>query len=505
MGDATEIHALSQPNVHSDGFTQFKSKDFLYLLDQNSGQYGNNQLIYSTAATSNNNQFVIWSEAYLAIPITVTCTDDGTHPGQFSLAWKNGFHNLIDSAQIVLNGVTLNNQNRGKNILTTFHMLTETSADRLKTLGPTAMFFPDSADTAVTTLATTTATNVNNIVTYAAPDVTTLQPNTWNEGLFKRAVWGTNAVNHAGVSAATYNATNAVQARNYWSIATNTETWHFLATIRLADIHDVFKQLDMPLKNTNWQLYFNLNMMNGTVATGLTNPIMLTDVASTHITAALGCAMSVVGPTRLYYPVVTLEPEVERSLIGSSWKKTISYWDYQWFQNTTCTAGNTFSWTVSNGVQNLKRLIFIPFSAPLTTTLQSYKGTEPGTCSPQAVLGNISLMLNGKNFYSNSISYDYQEFIHNVESETANGGHDSCIASGLIDFYAWSNSYRYYVFNVSRNPSITAPDVPVSIQLNATNSSPYDVDVVCLAEYESAFTIDQSSGQTVVVKSLAKN
>jgi hypothetical protein len=288
------------------------------------------------------------------------------------------------------------------------------------------------------------------------------------------------------------------------------------ARIFLAHISDAFARMTMPLTNLKMELLVNLNVpsLASTIAKsgappgngGATCPFMITDVGygqfnGATATGVLGVTMAQRGLNcRLYYPQVKLD-----SISASkhlTFKKDITWLDHQVY--TLPNAGSTIDWAVTPGIANLRRITFIPIVTTSATVdgvspMHSYKNCEPGTASPGAALTNIGLVINGSQFNSNSISRDSEAFMHHMlQSYNAAGCADYHMASGMIDFAAFQQANRFYTFDVSRNPDIVASNVPVSIQLTATNSSPYRIDLICVCEMAKGFQLNQSSGTCTV-------
>jgi hypothetical protein len=550
MCDVINIEALSQ----SPPMPQFKAKDWLYIQDQSNGIYSNGQLQFDTMATANNNQYVIWSDAFIVLPYIIQAQTSGA--GAFNLtdlpltcAWKNGYYQAINSAQIVLNGVQLNNLAQNVNILTNYKVLTEWTSQQLKLNGPTYCVSPDSADAYTWAAVGGTTTNRNAVSIPASAGSTTYETcvSQYNAGLTQRGLWnGYNAASPYLTAFGPSQANIQSMGRNNFVGANNgvsnvsTATYMGFAIIPLSHIHDCFKQMNFPLKNCHFQFTINLNgvgsvatnpatnagLVAGTSFTGNTWPVLVsTDngmgasangvnkvTLGFSNTSLTGADATVRQPpalvARLYYPVVQFPETIERAMVGGSYKRLVNYMDHQFFSNLGIATGTMLNWTITNGISNLKKLIFIPFLAASATTtaasaipqIQSPVDPAPGTTAPYAELANIQLMLNGKNYYSNPISYDFEQFVENTKVNTLNGG-DGPIVSSLIDQYMWSTAYKFYVFDVSRNNQIITPDTPVAVQLITTITSSKAVDLYCFALYESAFVIDQSSASTHVVKS----
>ena len=69
--DALVYNMASRDNEQS---TIFVRKDWLQIMDNQSGLYNSNQCIIDTSSLSNSNKYTGYKEAYLNIPILITAT-----------------------------------------------------------------------------------------------------------------------------------------------------------------------------------------------------------------------------------------------------------------------------------------------------------------------------------------------------------------------------------------------------------------------------------------------
>jgi hypothetical protein len=73
-----------------------------------------------------------------------------------------------------------------------------------------------------------------------------------------------------------------------------------------------------------------------------------------------------------------------------------------------------------------------------------------------------------------------------------NGGLDTGLTSGLIDYQRWMNLYRYYVVDLSRR--LAGDNTPKSITVMGRNGSNFAVSYFVFIEYERHLEIDVESG-----------
>jgi len=135
----------------------FVKKDWLNILDNQSGNYQANQSVIDTSQLSNSNKYMSYREAYLLIPmvltlgaapaagqtITASYSNAGRSP-DYAVGLKNWFGSIIHSFSLDLNGTTIIQQTPFINMFNAFKLLTSFSQNDVTTLGPTIGFYPDN-------------------------------------------------------------------------------------------------------------------------------------------------------------------------------------------------------------------------------------------------------------------------------------------------------------------------------------------------------------------------
>lgn len=216
---------------------------------------------------------------------------------------------------------------------------------------------------------------------------------------------------------------------------------HYLACIKLRDISDYFKKCPMQ-KNTRGFIYLNYNSSSTTLVTngtagavaaatiaslnnnmnfgntcpvlwntssGVTTPalagglalpasaVTLTITADANGTPTAGSGITPSQSfSRLWVPTYTPNPSADHALVQ---KKTFRYFE-RITNKFTVAPGQSFTWTVSNGIANPKRLIMQPIitnptaAATVSDTINPFRSpfpTVPATCSPFAALKNLQV------------------------------------------------------------------------------------------------------------------
>ena len=147
--------------------SEFISKKYVYVNDNNNGNY-TSQVVIDSTPLSNAGGWINWSEGFIVMPLLVqlTATTATSLPADSSLsdyswAFKNGFWNLINSMTVEFNNQNVVQQTPFLNVFRSFKCLTSWSADDLENHGASCGFCPDSSDSWSYTTDFTTAGNNN--------------------------------------------------------------------------------------------------------------------------------------------------------------------------------------------------------------------------------------------------------------------------------------------------------------------------------------------------------
>lgn len=247
-----------------------RNSEWLYVLDQtSSGSYTSGQSILETSSLSNSNKWLNWTSAYLAVPSRIRMTNDSNAAGvigQFAAGIKNGFHNAINSCQVEINGVTVQQATQLSNLVWGYRLMTSLSYNDVLKFGSVIGFWPDSSNSWLYTAvggASRTGIGYANNIDGGAVDVSAVAAGTtavgMNEGFLKRQTWLSYATtNTAGAAVVSHSnaASNTQLAQVFKSYCTSVigtgagtgypeVMYNFMAIIRLKDICPLFEQLGL--------------------------------------------------------------------------------------------------------------------------------------------------------------------------------------------------------------------------------------------------------------------
>jgi len=137
----------------------FVKKDWLNIIDNQSGQYASNQSVIDTSQLSNSNKFMNYREAYLSIPLLLTLSSanpavadiaaadlapaTAATSADYAVGLKNWFGSMIHQFTLDMNGTTICQQTPYINMWNSFKLLTSLSWGDVATIGSTIGFYPD--------------------------------------------------------------------------------------------------------------------------------------------------------------------------------------------------------------------------------------------------------------------------------------------------------------------------------------------------------------------------
>lgn len=520
--------------LNDDTSRYFTSKVWNYLLDQNGGNYSNNQIQINASSISNN--YVNWSEAFLTIPIVTSISSSADLPTagadvgcDFLVGLKSGFWNIINSMTCQINSKDMLNLTSLINQYISFQAMTEFTTNDLLLLGDLLGFEPDtsgsvawSANAGVMNSKTTGSVNMTHRYKVGA---------SFNEGFVKRLLSSgyrqTSSVISALIDLNDLNSTlksytsGVVEQRKQW--------WFCEAVIRLKDIADLFTQLNFPVKNLSCIFYINLNQGSARISAGAGNNVtsnvslggssmpclVNTDAliaaniggadATVDVFVGVARANSFPGPQtscRLVYPIYEMNPLKEQEYLANPVKR-VCYRDVTSYQISGAPTG-TINQVISNGIVKPKRLILIPsFSANSSVSgvigYASLTNPSPSTVDPCS-LTQININLGGKSLFPNQLNYDYEFFLEQMLPNTTLGALETgMLSSGLISKEDWFYNYRYYVFDLSRHRK-EIESAPISIQFQGNNVSGRALDLNFYIEYEREFSLNKLTGEVLLIQ-----
>jgi hypothetical protein len=396
--------------------TPFVSKDMLYIVDQNGGNY-NGQILFDTSSLSNSGKWLDWKGAYLEIPFVISMRSTVDISGanivnSFVAGLKNGSHQIIDSIQMDLNNQNVIQLTPFTNFYVSYKLNTTMSNNDIVKYGSLLNYFPDTPESFVYSNGAALSGNgvANNRVapTTALSYTSTAPIDTANIGFLNRLRTASRETN-GGLSTIQTNAQFKQTARNSLTPdaganAAKVYNWNLLLTIRFKDLSDFFEQ--MPLsRGSFFRITINYNSCSQAVAvtynanadlctlahtvaptmlSGRTNPIMIasagtgqplatiadTNTANKVLTLECGVvktslsgntSVSSLPNARICVPAYILKPSYEMQYVQASQVKEIVYDDIYSYVISNVGVGQSISAILTNGIVNPRKLVVIPF------------------------------------------------------------------------------------------------------------------------------------------------
>lgn len=204
---------------------------------------------------------------------------------------------------------------------------------------------------------------------------------------------------------------------------------------------------------------------------------------------------------RLYVPVYTLNPEMEKSYLSLGQKKIV-YEDVFVKNIKDVSVGQGFQELLTNSLSRMKRLVIVPMlsqssNGNLTLTpQQSPFASEPSTCSPYRI-SNFNVRLSGSNIYNQNQDYTYETYLNEMAGcFGVNANQETGACSSMISLKDYNSNYGYIVVDLSRRYSYD-DNTPMSVEINGRIESPLALDLLCFITFEKDLSIDLTSGSVV--------
>ena len=575
MADEYTFYESNSPV--SDTEFEFASRQSVWIPDSNNGSYGSGQIQFDLANFSNSNRYIDWKSSVLTIPLCIAVTGTGMGGGvenSFAASLKNGYHQLINSLSLSLTNNEVISIQSFQNLLINYKILSSFSETDLTNFGTTLGF---SRDTAISpqyipgwTTASPPVTAPSNIGQGVCNNVigNKNRANIYdcdlangykfrqNTGRLTRML--STSSNDTDLSAfVTTTSFDNIYKNNVCQNSATTITYHILATIPMAFLHDFFLKCPL-MKNAYYKLIINTNT-NITIvqtlnAAGLitnttinspfgTNPVMLSPVAvigssngDGFIVAAaantITTTLRIVGANnttqdvkahpmtqcRIYGSLIEMTPQYEMTYLENKVKKII-YNDVLSFNNIlningtmnmnssgviSNTSGGTVNVTLTPGLSRLRRLTIFPFISSTqngtlgNTPMNSPYATEPGTCSPYCCITNFNVLLSGQVIYNQNKQYAFENYLEECRpAHSINGGLCNGLSSGLLSQMDHDSSYGFITVNLARHTK-ESDNISKSVQLQFTNASKFACDFICLLEYEKEINVDIEIGAIIL-------
>lgn len=559
-GDVVAVQNSLNDNLADASTVYFNDKNFTFITDStsNSGSFTSGQIQFDLSTLNSQSQWINLNEAVIEFPVKITASvltaaSGGTPTASIAKVAtaiiKNGWHQWIDSAQLIINGQMIQSAQPYENVAASFRILSSWSQDTLRKWGPTCGVALDDCTTCdITTTVGGTVGLSNATYSTVAKSTTGFDCINNQTVLFNKGVVARNSYTNSDISPATASvqtqilgaASMKTAGRSHVASVTagsNTAgaslySAYYMATCRLKDLCDIN---DFPMtKNLKGFLYlsFNssqvnitgtgtdtlINSFSVTPLTGRTTPFMINNVASGNgislgngstppvvqitgtvdatATGSVGNAGPLLTNARLLVPYYLANPKTDAALTQSSKFFT----SYEKIVNPlTVARGATVNYTISTGIPNPRKLLLLPMWQNLggvnnlSNPEVSPFSSEPATSGPFATLNNLQVYLANKPIYQYAIQYDFEQWMSENSQLGLNGNMIAEDTSGLLTQQLFEQNHRFYYVDLSRrmdSESGSSKSVQVSFQ---NPSSSFDMKVIAIVWYEKQWVINTAT------------
>jgi hypothetical protein len=541
QGDETAFYSSVTDKREESANVLFRDKNYSYIVDQTSsaGSFASNQCQFDLSTLGSQSQWINLNEGIIEFPVRISATAAtaaSTVPLN-AITLKNGFHHWIDSAQLIIDGQTIQSAQPYQNVHTTFKILSEWSQDTYTKYGRSCGVILDdcTSDTAGNTTA-----GINNVAS-ADNTYTTTNPinsltgfNAYASGLNNKALNARTSM-LANVSGDT-DASGTILQKFVGTPSVKTQGLHngaaassgtgtrfaayFMCTVRLRDICDID---NFPMtKNIRGYLYLNFNATqtvltaasSGTILgsstisplAGRTCPYMVNMGAITFANDSVTTITGVVngesnitlnqsGPlmttARLLVPYYDSNPKADGALTQSNHFFTTTE---KIVNPITCAAGQSVNVTLTSGVPNPRGLVMLPMwqqagTSPWISPEATPYTSEPGTSGAFATLARLQVYKANRPLYQNVVDYTFEQWQQENSKTGLGGGLVDEQASGLLTEQLFNQNHRYYYVDLSRREN-SGDGASQSIQVAFSNPGRYSMKVICMVLYEKKWVID---------------
>jgi len=537
----------------------FNEKKYNFITDStsNSGTFSSGQIQFDLSTFSSQN-WVNLTEAVIEFPIKLTAQlttagsggTPGVHSaGIFSAICKNGFHQWFNSAQLILNGQTIQSQQPYENVAATYRILSNWSQDTLNKWGKACgIALDDCTGDAEASTSYASGVGLNNVpystvaTSIRGYDAVNNQSTIYNKGVISRAqninsniastTLGGTILGAAGYKNAGKPNIGVASASN--TVNTVLHSQFIMGSVRLRDLFDI-NQIPM-CKNIKGYLYLTFNSFQVQLTGGLSSSGTIASVTATPLTGlscpfnviydstgvqlsntatgtapvltvvgtidgtntnAVGSSGSLLTNARLLMPYYNANPEADTALAKIQQFTTLE----KIVNPFSMSAGEVKNFTITVGVSNPTKLVLLPMyqnlggASFLSNPEVSPFDTVPATSSPFAKLDNIQVYIANKPLFQYPIQYDYEHWIMNAVQEGANAGLVDEMTSSLLNAQLWEQNHRFYNFDLARR--LKSDDgMSRSVQISCTNpSSTFGMKVIAILFYEKKWEINTATCQ----------
>lgn len=518
---------------------KFRTREWRYMTDITNGNFTDGKLRYDSQ--QNLSDWIIWANAYLDLRLVFTDGGVDYTDADTRLALRNGVSSCFYSSQVTINNVVISHNQHTNDMANIRHMVSH-SEDWERNHGAEEHYAVDDMKRPEVFDA--------NIDPDAGP--ASLRAYMEQQGLLveRRGTVDALTADHLIVKRDDLHINEGYKKRIEMfkenAVLDGNGNYTLRVRVPLKRINSLFESFNMPMNNLRMQLVLGLcNKDNGTnqVMYTLTRQGVANDEPSIQAAGsepALSVRVDEGWRPRLYFEVVQFDADTfERiaPLLDPSnpapFTKSLKFHDHKYFRyNSTVAPGGQIAFAVTPGMRNVKRIwLLCRHDESVVRDSQGVSRQGATAVHPmdnhnglgyfsRGALRNIQVQLDNKPFYPTNIEDDHQAY-QLLKLAMENSGYYEEAGAPLLTFKRWRTLYRYYCFDVTRNPNVVADSAkPVSVYITADrpgndndfdrsvgafvpssyieNDNSQNINLECFIEYECDLDIDLKSGAVQV-------
>lgn len=505
--DSTAIQEGLTNDIFESAFNQFVDSQYVYFPDYNASSYSSGIIRFDSLATRD--QFVIWGDSYLQIPISISTSAGAAYTQYDPISFKNSVLDLITGVQINSgSGQTLVNDNSIQYI-NNLRLLMETAFDaEFGNMADLQFWKNDLLPPDGTTAGSwgVGGAAFPNPAVYNNP-----WPDDTPAGAGAVAI-DTNNFYNTNYNEGFANRIKFFKCNASFGNAPVNGTFQMIVNIPLRYIHKWFEQLNFPLLNCRFQFNFSTPLIAPTATPAAIStsymPFMIGSGTDLNPGTALNAPFAAIGGVssqcRIYYRKVTYSAPLNakiNSMLQAGFKKIVEY--------PVTDIYNPVPGLPADDNVTTQRIVLVTSSAvaPLRCWLlalphgQATSATIPficpanGTTPAQNVISNANILVNNVPYLYNSLIYP-KEFYSYLQENMVSHGYNETVGS-LISYRDFLTLHNYILFDIHRlKDRLGDPNEACTLQLNFQRiASPagYNVDWIVLVERKQVMVMDISA------------
>lgn len=504
---------LFEKDKLEDNKNVFLERKIFEVNDTNNGSYSgqNNIVKYQLSQLFNLNTLMNFSNAYLYIPLVLKVKNFKlSNPDDALKLFSLKAGSIINSAHIRINGKTVSNYSNNLGELMEFNYMTKKGLNNVSEFQRVYFSETDENYIEYSNNSIMVSNNTNDVNGYSRKTNEYIKILEQNK-LFVQKGGYFNSIDG--------NAPNT--KLSYVVSETNTDLeMRFNYYLKLSDIHPIFNELGISRCLLDMEIGINcgnsvikyigaINRLKDKIDTsvktdtfsGSSNPIYFNPdaifsggkywdnnaAAGTGADVTFTFDLSILSSegTRIYIPMLTLNPSVNEIYIKDS-MKTLKFIDYNYFNLDKIYANSNINFTLSNSILNQKYLLIIPQMVNNKMSIYNSSVLNNGPIP----LTNLQIV-KGSSIFNQPLLYTYDTFLNYIDNnENVNGGVDWM--KNIFTLEKFTKYQRLYFFDLSIVNNDT--DVGYNLIVQFKNSSKLEIKCDFYVLYESQFMFNKLNG-----------